>query len=1126
MFFRKIRVLALPAVLLVLLFISLILFAHTLIQRQSVQAFLVGRISDAIGVDIRTQKIDLNLFGGIGLSIQGFEAKSRKEGEYIAAERVRVLLDTGDLIRGRITPTSLRLIRPEIELFLGDDFGPPTGREDAGIGSMWILWILKFRSIAVDDGHVTFKARDFSMDALSFQGRQTGSEHPAMDLRGRGEMRYHGQTVAFQAHGTVLPPSGREASTTLDLMFETAKVPLTWIPWPESMPFRQGEFETQLRIGGDPKGVTCVGGRIVIGPFQFALLHDDRVQEYAIPGLTLDFQSDIKDRMLHLGSVQMKNRDLSFDIEGKLDPETGNNPYIELSVRSGEMPVRVFKTIFPSPLLPSWVQERLFPMLNAGDIRLKRLKMEGTIDRLRHLKKEENRQALEMDFECRDLEVQGGGIPFEEVSALISLKEGDFRISGLKGNFGHSEIRNAELDIYGIFDKPASYEGIFHGSFDIRELLEQKEMQFIPIGMRERLQPLQEASGKMECGLRFGYTGDGKYPRILEGQFLFHNCTFIHKALLLPLRLRDAVIGFKENGPNRFTGTGRWGDSTFRTEGDFDLERNDLQLNHVNVSADPDIGQVFPTLFDMDLSSVTVKESATTNLSMTVRDGRFVVQGDMDLNHVILETGDILIDPPGRDDRVLFDLEFHPRDTIRMNKVLIHMNGSSMELSGLYDLHKRYFSEMQFYTRGFSMEDLGLYFKKKGIQAKGHVKGEIGLFSPSGKPADTDVLGRIEGKGLRLPELFSPGIRGYELDLDLSGKVVTINHCKMRLGENLLDVSGKLRGWEGLRGDILVQSDFFDMSDIFAPQNGSIGKEEGNGFVANLLNRGQIGVRVEINNGAWRHVKYGPLEAELSFRDGDIYIERSRADLENGFLTLNGRVMGGDNHELLFSGHIKLMDQPVHEIVESIEAMDREIKGSLTMDARFTMGGNEKGDLVPSLTGSGNILIREGLVKRSGVIIKILDFLSLQNVLKTRPPELREEGFYFESMSGDLSMDKGMLRSENFQVRSPVFNAVAYGRIDIPNREADFIMGTQPHGTIDYLVRNIPLLGYIITGEKGSILAYPFRVQGDLSDPEVTFIPFEKLGEGVLGVFKRLFLTPIRVIEELDKGRKRILQED
>ena len=100
-------------------------------------------------------------------------------------------------------------------------------------------------------------------------------------------------------------------------------------------------------------------------------------------------------------------------------------------------------------------------------------------------------------------------------------------------------------------------------------------------------------------------------------------------------------------------------------------------------------------------------------------------------------------------------------------------------------------------------------------------------------------------------------------------------------------------------------------------------------------------------------------------------------------------------------------------------------------------------------------------------------------------------------------------------MRSPVFNAVARGNVDIPkNWTIDLYLGAQPLGTIDSLLSKIPVIGYILTGKEKSLVIYYFKVEGTLSDPKVKYVPLKHLGN-MAGFFKRLFFAPGGLIGEL-----------
>jgi hypothetical protein len=184
--------------------------------------------------------------------------------------------------------------------------------------------------------------------------------------------------------------------------------------------------------------------------------------------------------------------------------------------------------------------------------------------------------------------------------------------------------------------------------------------------------------------------------------------------------------------------------------------------------------------------------------------------------------------------------------------------------------------------------------------------------------------------------------------------------------------------------------------------------------------------------------------------------------------------------------------------------------------------GKELRDLISHLDGGTNLLISKGVIRKSNVFLKILEFLSLQNIFTKRPPDLSKEGLYFESLGGHGDIEKGVVRTENAQMKSPILNAVAAGSADLAQGLADFDLGVQPLGTIDTVVSNIPVLGHILTGENKSLITYYFEVKGPLLNPQVEAVPFKALGNGVAGILKRLFLSPVKLFDDISEGIRKL----
>jgi len=189
----------------------------------------------------------------------------------------------------------------------------------------------------------------------------------------------------------------------------------------------------------------------------------------------------------------------------------------------------------------------------------------------------------------------------------------------------------------------------------------------------------------------------------------------------------------------------------------------------------------------------------------------------------------------------------------------------------------------------------------------------------------------------------------------------------------------------------------------------------------------------------------------------------------------------------------------------------------LSTDTLLSSKGRDKASLVASLNGKGGMLIEEGKILKSNVLIQVMDFLSLQKIFRHPPPDLTKKGFYFDAIGCDFAIKKGVLNTENLTMKSPVFDAAIRGRLNLPESDIKADLHVQPLVTMDSLVSKIPIVGYILTGKDKTLLVYYFRVKGSLSSPEVTYVPLKNWGNSIMGYATRAFLTPPRLFEKLRK---------
>ncbi|OGL44028.1 MAG: hypothetical protein A2W05_06100 [Candidatus Schekmanbacteria bacterium RBG_16_38_10] len=126
--------------------------------------------------------------------------------------------------------------------------------------------------------------------------------------------------------------------------------------------------------------------------------------------------------------------------------------------------------------------------------------------------------------------------------------------------------------------------------------------------------------------------------------------------------------------------------------------------------------------------------------------------------------------------------------------------------------------------------------------------------------------------------------------------------------------------------------------------------------------------------------------------------------------------------------------------------------------------------------------------------------------------DIQVNGMPYKSLKGDFLIKNGIVYTENLFLDGNAMKISAVGNIDIPKGTIDMKLGVQPLSTVDKIVSNIPVVGYILGGKNRSFVIAHFKVTGDIKNPNVESIPVQSLGKGILGIFKRIFTYPEHIL--------------
>jgi hypothetical protein len=89
--------------------------------------------------------------------------------------------------------------------------------------------------------------------------------------------------------------------------------------------------------------------------------------------------------------------------------------------------------------------------------------------------------------------------------------------------------------------------------------------------------------------------------------------------------------------------------------------------------------------------------------------------------------------------------------------------------------------------------------------------------------------------------------------------------------------------------------------------------------------------------------------------------------------------------------------------------------------------------------------------------------------------------------------------------------------IDIVNKKVDLKVLVAPLKTVDFIIKNTPIVGGIL---GGTLVSIPVRVKGDLSNPNISYLSASTAGSRLLDIMKNALHAPVKIIEPIAPGKR------
>jgi len=313
-----------------------------------------------------------------------------------------------------------------------------------------------------------------------------------------------------------------------------------------------------------------------------------------------------------------------------------------------------------------------------------------------------------------------------------------------------------------------------------------------------------------------------------------------------------------------------------------------------------------------------------------------------------------------------------------------------------------------------------------------------------------------------------------------------------------------------------ISSPQLDLDRLFPEKEGS--SPTSFETIRDWLSDWSIDGKVNIGKGKYRNLHYQDLKAEVKTVEGTLFIRPFQCKADGGDVWGEGWLEPTEKG-IRFEIKPRFSNMEAKAFFQTFfqkgEGEKTVVTGRVHVDKVELQGeGGDFQKLKESLNGRLRFEVDRGMIERWKILSRIFSILNVSQLFMGRLPDLRTKGFPFHQVRANFAIQDGIASTEDFFVDSDSMRITILGKVDLGKNLIDATIGVHPLVTIDTLLSNVPIAGYILTGEDKGFISYFYHVKGNLDDPKIEVIPLKSIEETSWGVIKRLLQTPLRPFQK------------
>jgi hypothetical protein len=753
------------------------------------------------------------------------------------------------------------------------------------------------------------------------------------------------------------------------------------------------------------------------------------------------------------------------NITGLKDPR---NAHIDLKLKSNEFAYENMVNALPTAEFPGWLNELLTTHIRGGRSQIKFLRYQGTLDETTVWNKCLNNLQVTMSINGQSFGVNQGP-RVTGVTGLFSIVKGTIEVKDLTGVMNASRIKLVNLKFPDIVSHGFRIEVAVDTDMPVTDFVPAWRACVVPLTVRRLLDPINTVEAGRVKGIVWVYYQDITDTAVIKGD----------------IKLTDVSMSWNKSQLRHFTGQAsarKYGDpATMKLAGTL----NDTAIDTLEINLrEPLKRQLFTFVLNShgfpvyDSFSLDKQASAqmtgsgqwpnfTGNLAFRAQEINLFNQH---LMSSITGTCKVKTGFSPQIPLEIRDLSVNLNPDVFRSQISLKSSGANIKVPGKVDLTN------QQAVAGDSL-----------IPKDGKIIGSLSIASDK----DLHITGTLNFRKAAFIYNDKPlNLAGL---ITLNDNKITSKALKIRQDKMTVDMNGSLTldKIPYLKGDVVV--DRLTIGGGAKSEIEMLKKFQGNGKLK-LTNLNYNGIAIQ---------KCSAL-AEL----GPAGLKLTNLELSDKIGTVKGKVILKPDSQFEYDLDMDLQNVSIANFMTAAwPATPSWMDGQMDLQGRAW--GNKN-----SMNGDVSFKAHEGNIKRYNFLSRIFSILNPYKIIKTWEFDFLHSGFPYSTITATFTIRDSVLTFNDFHLNSNSLQISAVGKYLIRTDYIDMIMGIEPLQTFDKTITQIPIVGWVLTGEKGVFIIINLHVLGPVENTSVTSKAAGSLTKSVADSLLRILQLPLDLIKK------------